>query len=1195
LYEAHRKGLANPLPALAIQYADYAQWQRAWLSREALQVQIEYWREQLGGAPPLLSLPTDRARPEKQSYRGEGIAIALSASLSAQLKRLSQRLDVTLFMTLYTGFAILLARLSGQEDLVVGVPVANRQRTEVEELIGFFVNTLALRIQMHDPDGRERTVAQLLQAVKRMTLEAYKHQDVPFEQVVEALQPPRALSHTPIFQVMFSLQNTPQSHLVLPGLALTSESFSDTVIPYDLVVTFQESEPGIAGRFNFSSDLFDRATAQRWVRHLQVVLTQLAANPDCLVNSLPIVEEHEHAALIARGVTQEPTTDVIASPIHELFEANAERYPDCVALVSQEQQLSYGVLNVRANQLARYLLKQGLRTGSPVALFIGRGPNLIVAVLAVLKAGGMYVPFDPSHQDERLRYMLQDAAPALVLADCELPRDFLPTDVQLIDLEQRAERIREEDGANLRLAKAWDRIPAYAIYTSGSSGQPKAAVIEHRSLRELFAGTGTLFHFDRHDAWTLFHSIAFDFSVWEIFGALIHGARLVIVPKRTAQSPEEFYDLIASDHVTVLSQTPTAFGALTAAFRASAADHSLRYVIFGGEALEDAALQPWYARSNRIGTQFINMYGITETTVHVTYRHVAQVDGSAPVSASSIGSPLPGVHTYLLDRDLRPVPTGVAGEIFVGGTGVAQGYLHRPTLTAERFLPDPFTTTAGALMYRSGDLGRWRADGTLEYLGRNDEQVKLRGFRIELSEIGARLLTHERVREAVVLAVPGAAGTRMIAFVVPKTDLGARARRRLPNGMAIADFNSYETHHLFREIFVDEVYTRNGVVLEDGCCVLDVGANIGLFSLYVARKHPTARIFAFEPAPPLVELLRSNASEYPDAIQVQPYGLARSAGMRNLQYYAGMTVNSGLFADPVADRGNALQLMSNRSNEEASMKDALASAFQGSMYECEFRTLSQVIREQRISRIDLLKLDVEKSELEVLLGIEPPHWALIQQLVVEVHDIDGRLRTIVSLLREQGYAVTHEQDRHLTGTDIHRVTALRGARRTVPVTEPPESAGEGLAGSLRRYLKRQLPDYMIPADVVSLEALPQTSNGKIDRKALLKIATDGVPRRSITVPMGEVEQAVAAIWCEVLQIDRVSRDDDFFDLGGHSLMLTQVKARLGSVLGVDVSIDALFERPVLASLAQRIRTLQWLGNAVDRNPKDDGMRDEGTL
>ncbi|MFJ2285796.1 non-ribosomal peptide synthase/polyketide synthase [Pseudomonas iridis] len=767
LYAAYSADKTAQLPALPVQYADYAVWQRQWMDAGERERQLNYWTAQLGdGEQPLLELPTDRPRPSEQSYRGARQDIALSAELAAGLKHVAQRENVTLFALLLASFQTLLHRYSGQADIRVGVPVANRNRVETEGLIGFFVNTQVLKAEFDS----QQTFRSLLQQVKRTVLDAQAHQDLPFEQLVDALQPERSLSHSPLFQVLHNHQSQARQGsgaTRLPQITIEGLNWTSHTAQFDLTLDTFESSDNVWAELTYATDLFDATTLQRLAQHWTNLLHGIVADCSRRIAELPL---HDNAERQATLLQWNPAVADFPSEacLHQLIEAQAERTPQAIAVTFAEQTLNYGELNCRANQLAHKLIASGVGPDVRVGLAVERSLEMLVGLLAILKAGGAYVPLDPSYPQDRLSYMIGDSGIELLLTQSHLLEHLpVPDCVRSLMLDQEHDGLESYSDNNPQVCMSADNL-AYVIYTSGSTGQPKGTLLAHRNVLRLFEGTDSWFDFGPQDVWSLFHSYAFDFSVWEIFGALLYGGKLVVVPYEVSRSPEDFHGLLCREGITVLNQTPSAFKQLmqvACAPEHAAAQSSLRYVVFGGEALEVKSLRPWFERFGDQAPQLINMYGITETTVHVTYRPLSMADLYRDAS-SPIGEPIPDLSWYLLDGDLNPVAKGCIGELYVGRAGLARGYLNRPDLTALRFIADPFAADGGRL-YRTGDLARYRADGVIEYVGRIDHQVKIRGFRIELGEIEAQLLEQAAVRQAVVLAQPGLSGQQLVAWLVP--------------------------------------------------------------------------------------------------------------------------------------------------------------------------------------------------------------------------------------------------------------------------------------------------------------------------------------------------------------------------------------------------------------------------------------------
>ncbi|ALY83397.1 pyoverdine non-ribosomal peptide synthetase PvdD [Pseudomonas aeruginosa] len=897
LYAAYSRGLEVALPALPIQYADYALWQRSWMEAGEKERQLAYWTGLLGGEQPVLELPFDRPRPVRQSHRGAQFILELDIDLSQALRRVAQQEGATAFALLLASFQALLYRYSGQADIRVGVPIANRNRVETERLIGFFVNTQVLKA---DLDGR-MGFDELLAQARQRALEAQAHQDLPFEQLVEALQPERSLSHNPLFQVLFNYQSEARGNgqaFRFDELQMESVQFDSRTAQFDLTLDLTDEEQRFCAVFDYATDLFDASTVERLAGHWRNLLRGIVANPRQRLGELPLLDAPERRQTLSEWNPAQREC-AVQGTLQQRFEEQARQRPQAVALILDEQRLSYGELNARANRLAHCLIARGVGADVPVGLALERSLDMLVGLLAILKAGGAYLPLDPAAPEERLAHILDDSGVRLLLTQGHLlehlPRqagvEVLAIDGLVLDGYAESDPLTTLSADNL----------AYVIYTSGSTGKPKGTLLTHRNALRLFSATEAWFGFDERDVWTLFHSYAFDFSVWEIFGALLYGGRLVIVPQWVSRSPEDFYRLLCREGVTVLNQTPSAFKQLMAV--ACSADMAtqqpaLRYVIFGGEALDLQSLRPWFQRFGDRQPQLVNMYGITETTVHVTYRPVSEADLEGGL-VSPIGGTIPDLSWYILDRDLNPVPRGAVGELYIGRAGLARGYLRRPGLSATRFVPNPFPGGAGERLYRTGDLARFQADGNIEYIGRIDHQVKVRGFRIELGEIEAALAGLAGVRDAVVLAHDGVGGTQLAGYVV---------------------------------------------------------------------------------------------------------------------------------ADSAED-------------------------------------------------------------------------------------------------------------------------------------------AERLRESLRESLKRQLPDYMVPAHLMLLERMPLTVNGKLDRQALPQ-PDASLSQQAYRAPGSELEQRIAAIWAEILGVERVGLDDNFFELGGHSLLATRVISRVRQEQQLDASLKALFERPVLEAFAQ---------------------------
>ena len=759
------------VPELVVQYADYASWQRQWMEGPVFDHQLGYWREHLRGVP-VLELPTDRPRPAVMTFNGSYEPVKLTQELTQKLNALSRDQGVTLFMTLLSGFYGLLSRYSGQTDICIGTPVANRARPEFESLIGCFVNSLALRVDLeNDP----RFVDLLLQ-VQDVTLAGYSHQDLPFEKLVDALGVARDKSHTPLFQVMFTLQNAANTlDMSMPGVSVEMLPSVAKTAKFDITLNLEEGSDGLQGMIEYNTDLFDRATVHRMVGHLERVLETVVEHPHMRISELPLLSDTEQQTILTEWNHQPQAYD-FKETIHGRVETSVQLYGDNQSVQLGDECLSYSELNGRANQLAYYLRKRGVTTNQLVGISLNRNLDMVVAILAVLKAGGAYAPIDPANPEDRIRFIIEDAGVQLLITETGIQPELPSGNYSPVVLDTLSAELAALPSDNLEPVSGPDDV-AYVIYTSGTTGKPKGVLIPHSNVIRLFTATDQWFSFNQQDVWSVFHSFAFDFSVWELWGALFFGGKAVIVPTKVAKSTEDFYRLVCEQGVTVLNQTPSAFTQFIRFDEYSREDSPelasrmcLRYVVFGGEALDFAALQKWHDHHGLDQPQLINMYGITETTVHVTYHRITEQDLDR--KQSLIGRPIPDLDFYILDQHLNPVPVGVPGEIHVGGQGLAHGYLNRSDLTQQRFVNNPFGTeverTVGLYhcLYKTGDLGRLLPNGVVEYMGRIDDQVKIRGYRIELGEIESTISQFEGVRETVVLAredVPG--DKRLVAYV----------------------------------------------------------------------------------------------------------------------------------------------------------------------------------------------------------------------------------------------------------------------------------------------------------------------------------------------------------------------------------------------------------------------------------------------
>ncbi|MDZ8136599.1 MAG: amino acid adenylation domain-containing protein [Nostoc sp. DedQUE04] len=783
LYAAFSTNQHSPLPKLPIQYADFAIWQRDRLQGKVLETQFNYWKQQLGGELPLLQLPTDNPRPAVATFTGAKQYFTFSKTLTDALNQLSQREDVTLFMTLLAAFNTLLYCYTDQEDILVGSPIANRNRAELEGMLGLFVNTLVLRNNL---SGNPR-FCELLHRVREVTLDAYAHQDLPFEKLVEQLQPERDLSRNPLYEVMFVLQNTPTSIQEVFGLTLRPLQLDNGTAQLDIFLSMSESQQGLTGFLEYNTDIFEDATITRFISNFQTLLESIVVNQEQHISQLSLLTAQEREQLLFEWNKTEADYPQNAS-LHQLFEQQVERSPDKLALINQTQELTYSQLNQRVNQLTHYLQKQGVGEKTLVAICLERSVEMVVGILAILKAGGAYIPLDPNYPVERLGFMLSDSQVSVLITQQEILEKLPVSSAKIVCLDIHKDEIIQESQENPVNTSKADHL-AYIIYTSGSTGTPKGVLGTHRGTVNGLHWLWKTYPFAAEEVCCQKTAISFVDSVWEIFAPLLQGIPTAIIPDAIVLDPQLFIETLANYKVTRIVLVPSLLRLFFNSYSHLIKNLShLKLWITSGEALSIDLAQTF--RKIMPSAKLINLYGSSEVSANVTYYDTSLLTDKS--TSVPIGRPVDNTQIYVLNGHLKPSPVGVIGELYVGGEGLARGYLNRLELTQERFINNPFVP--GTKLYKTGDLARYLNDGNLEYLGRRDDQVKIRGFRVELGEIVAAIAQHPDVRESVVINQDQAQdSSRLIAYIVTDkqdivTELLPKLQQKLPNYMIPSAF-----------------------------------------------------------------------------------------------------------------------------------------------------------------------------------------------------------------------------------------------------------------------------------------------------------------------------------------------------------------------------------------------------------------------
>ncbi|MCP4261672.1 MAG: amino acid adenylation domain-containing protein [Planctomycetes bacterium] len=1316
LYESFLNEESSPLHELEIQYADFASWQRKWLSGKVLESQLNYWKEQLADLPRL-ELPTDKPRPAIASYKGNKVDVVIEDKLTLGLKRLSNEAGASLFMTLLAAFAGLMSRYSGQDDIVLGAPIANRNHQEIESLIGFFVNTQVLRIDISgDPEFKE-----LLSRVRKTALDAYANQDIPFEQLVEELQPERDMSRNPLVQVMFVLQNAPMADIELKDLKIKELELESIMVRFDLEFHLWEVSGELKGALLYSTELFEHHTVVRMVEYFKTMLEEYVKDPCQRVLEVPILTEQERYRLITEWNNTQSRYPQDRC-IHQLFEEQVEKTPEAIALVSGQERLTYGELNIRANQLAHYLRDLGVGPEIPVGVFLERSVEMIIAILGILKAGGAYVPLDPGYPEERLSFMIADSGIRILATDEKLSTRIeglkpLNADIISIRLDSEWGTIIEKGSDENPVCVATPQNLVYVMYTSGSTGRPKGTRIIHYNVTRLVMDTNYI-NVTPEDTFLQHSPISFDASTFEIWGSLLNGSQLIVLLPGIP-SLDELGDIIKQYEVTTLWLTAGLFHLMIDERIDDLRE--LRYLLAGGDVLSPLHVNK--ALRELKETTLINGYGPTEnTTFTCCYTTSGPIQGSVP-----IGNPVSNTEVYILDKYLQPVPVGVPGELYIGGAGLARDYVNCPDLTAEKFIPNPFheeiMNNSGLIadnrMYKTSDRARYLPDGNIEFLGRTDHQVKIRGFRIEPGEIETVISDHHAVREVVVIDHNDEGEEkRLVAYIVPEKELLNQLEEQ--KAKQLEQDHVFHWKSLYEDIYdlnpdngditfnitgwnssytglpIPEVEMREWVdysvkqildlnptaVLEIGCgtglllsriaphCKKYFGTDFSEKSIKYIRKIQELKeeldhvklsqrladdFDGVEPGIYDTVILNSIVQYFPHIdylakvvegiLKIIRQGGAVFIGdIRSLPLQRAYHTSVQMYQAPA---GRSLNELKNRINYQISREEELLidpaffialkeifpeisnvkiqhqwGSYHNELTRFRYDVILHVSAKsnfpEKIDWLDWEKEGLTKEDLPERLRVEEPELlgicnvpdARIEEMIKAVEilklssgiDTVEQLREAVSvdtcngvdpidlwtLGNDSEYSVNVLQSCskesfdvlfRKNGSSINLIMPYEEGFKKKPLSyyanHPQQhKINHFFIQELHGLLWEKLPDYMIPTNMVILDAIPLTSHGKIDRKALptLEMTED---EEDYIAPGTPTEEIVCAIWSEVLGRERLGIYDNFFDMGGHSLMATQVISRIREAFHIELQVRGLFEYPTVSKLSKTIENLRY--------------------
>lgn len=1140
-----------------LRYSDYIDWEKQLSSLKIYEDSLNYWTNELKDIK-YFNFPTSFSRQNKNHHKGKYHYFSLPPSVNNQLFLLKKETNTTLFCLLYAAFIVVLHQISKIEDIVIGIPVSGRLIKEFENIIGNFVSTLPMRINVNG----NMSIAQFIEKCHKKIFEAYENQFVPFSEMVKHLPFVRMNGSNPIYQIMFVLQDAENQKLSLDNMDVDFYKRGYDAARMDLTLEINWINNKLDGGIYYDTALFSESFIEEIIETYKDILL-LITEPTNLHKNLETLFDIKYHYIKDKML------------LCEKFQQSTIFFPKNIAIKYKEKTLTYQKLNAQSNQLANYLSDLGIKINDKVVLHLLRSPDIIIAILACFKIGAAYIPLDPEYPEDYKKKIIDDCQPQCLITNSTINEKLHSTILNLYEIENSLQKqpldLKVDNNVN-------PATVAYIMYTSGTTGKPKGVVISHYSISVLIKSLENIYHHFNHDVGLLFHSFCFDVSVWEIWSVLSCGGKLIISEKPSNYTAKDFWLMIQKENVTLLSQTPTVFeNYLSNISLSSIKNISLRLLIFAGEKLSPKILLPWLKVFGENRPEIYNMYGITETTVYSTYQKINLE--IAKSNCSLIGQAIDGTKIALLNENFEYVESGAVGEIYLSGSGLAQGYLNNQELNTKYFI-----NINNETWYRSGDLGKRVENGNIEYVGRKDNDIKVRGYRIEPYYIANVIEENPFVSRAVVWINRETQSNTLLAvissddeFSLPINNYLRTIQQKpeliqksviLPNGMQIFQHNHSETALQYQEIFIDKEYLKHNIVVEHGDVIVDVGANIGMFSLLFGRYLEGIKIYAIEPVPELFDILKSNLWLYGIDAKCFNYGISNIKEVSDFSYYPYASVLSG----KNTSRNEVRQLIANTASNEIDNEE-IEKLVQATSYEkkikCEFLPLSEFIESQRISRINLLKIDVERSEFLVLEGIRLDQWKIIDQIVIEVHKFDNNCERIIELLEQHNFIIQRDTPKILNNTDIIVLYARKNQfieknSNNNFLSSKPKYVWENqkaLISDIKGFLKQKLPAYMIPAKIKISEKIPYNINGKVDLDVLnerfaLELNDNATSPHS---SFSKMEERIKKIWNEVLKIDITDSEANFFDYGGDSFLLLQLHNRICSEISTVVQLIDLFE------------------------------------